>query len=66
MISENLPIRAEYFINVLDSPQALEKEVDKCDGYIGIFHKKWGFVPEKDNPNKLSVTAIEYERAKNL
>ena len=42
----------------------IEKLVDNCDGYIGVSHNKWGFVPEKNNPEKLSVTAIEYEKAK--
>ncbi|MGC2668604.1 MAG: DUF4062 domain-containing protein, partial [Candidatus Nitrosopolaris sp.] len=65
MKSENVPIMAEYMINVLDRPRgALEKKVDGCDGYLGVFHKKWGWVPENDNPSKLSVTALEYERAK--
>jgi hypothetical protein len=65
MRSENIPVMAEYKYNVLDPPRvALVKEIDKCDGFIGVFHKRWGQVPEKDNPDKLSVTAIEYERAK--
>jgi hypothetical protein len=65
MRSENVPVMAEYMINVLDRPRgALEKKVDGCDGYIGVFHKRWGYVPEKDNPDKLSISAIEYERAK--
>jgi hypothetical protein len=65
MKSENVPIMAEYMINVLDRPRgALEKKVEGCNGYIGIFHKRWGYVPEKDNPDKLSISAIEYERAK--
>jgi hypothetical protein len=59
------PIMAEYTIDVIHSPrEALEKLIDNCDAYIGVFHKKWGFVPEKNNPEKLSVTAIEYEKAK--
>lgn len=36
------------------------------DGFIGVFHKRWGYIPKKDNPEQLSVTAIEYERAKNM
>ena len=42
MRSENMPIIAEHMINVLDTPRkALEKKVDECDGYIGVFHKRW-------------------------
>ncbi|MFY9868338.1 MAG: DUF4062 domain-containing protein [Candidatus Nitrosopolaris sp.] len=56
MRNQNVPIMAEYMVNVLDPPRgALEKTVDGCDGYIGVFHKKWGYVPEKDNPDKLSI-----------
>jgi hypothetical protein len=65
MKSQNIPIMAEYVFNVTDKPrEALEKEFNKCDGYIGIFHKRWGYVPETENPDKLSITAIEYGWAK--
>lgn len=65
MRSRNVPIMAEYTIDVIYTPrEAIEKLVDNCDGYIGVSHNKWGFVPEKNNPEKLSVTAIEYEKAK--
>jgi hypothetical protein len=64
-LSQNFPIIAERVINVIDSPRGtLEKLVDECDGYIGVFHRRWGYVPEEVNPNKLSIAAIEYERAK--
>jgi hypothetical protein len=43
---------------------SLEKKIDECDGYIRVFPKKWGQVPKKDNAGNLSVTAIEFERAK--
>jgi Domain of unknown function (DUF4062) len=59
MKTENVAFLAEYFMDVHDFPRvALEKKVDECDGYIGIFHKKWGSVPKKDNPEQLSATAI--------
>src|SRR5712691_2349248 len=66
MRSQNVPIMGEYTIDVIYTPprEAIEKLFDNCDAYIGVFHKKWGFVPEKNNPEKLSVTAIEYEKAK--
>jgi hypothetical protein len=55
----------EYTIDVIHTPrEAIEKLVDNYDDYIGVFYKKWGFVPEKNNLEKLSVTAIEYEKAK--
>jgi hypothetical protein len=63
--TENIPILAENMIPVDKSPkEAIEAELDGCDCYIGIFYKKWGSIPKKDNPEKLSVTAMEYKRAK--
>lgn len=41
-----------------------KKEFDKCDGYIGILHKRCGYIPDKENPEELSITAIEYGWAK--
>jgi hypothetical protein len=65
MRSQYIPIMAEFVFNVRDNPkETLEKEFDKCDGYIGVFHKRWGYVPENDNPERLSITAIEYTWAK--
>jgi Domain of unknown function (DUF4062) len=45
MKSENIPM-AENMIDVINTPRkALEKKIDERDGYICIFHKKWGYVP---------------------
>ena len=39
-------------------------DVARCDIYIGIFAFRYGFVPDhKDNPNKLSITELEYRKA---
>jgi len=65
--SENLPIMSENIIDVKKTPRkVIEEKIKECNGYIGIFHKKWGYVPENDNPELLSITAIEYEMAKTL
>jgi tetratricopeptide (TPR) repeat protein len=42
------------------------KDVASCDIYIGIFAWRYGFIPddEKDNPNRLSITELEYRKAK--
>jgi hypothetical protein len=38
--SENVPIMAENFVNVTNSPRyVIESKVDECDAYIGIFDK---------------------------
>ncbi|MGQ0794834.1 MAG: DUF4062 domain-containing protein [Nitrosopumilaceae archaeon] len=63
--SENTPIYAENIVETnKPSKKVIENAVRRCDCYIGIFHKRWGWVPPKNNPDKLSVTAIEYETAK--
>ena len=63
--SENVPIMAENFVETGKTPkETIESKIDECDGYIGIFDQKWGSIPQKNNPTKLSVTAIEYERAR--
>ncbi|GIU71488.1 MAG: hypothetical protein KatS3mg003_0967 [Candidatus Nitrosocaldaceae archaeon] len=59
------PILAEDHIDFKNNPKkAIEDMVDRSDAYIGIFDKRWGSVPEIDNPDGLSVTAIEYYRAR--
>jgi hypothetical protein len=63
--TENVPVMAENMMPVDRSPkEAIEARLDECDCYIGIFHKRWGSIPRKDNPEELSATAIEYKRAK--
>ena len=41
-------------------------DVASCDIYIGIFAWRYGFIPldEKDNPENLSITELEYRKAK--
>lgn len=40
--------------------------VDKADIYVGIFGLRYGHIPKDDdrNPNQLSITELEYRRAK--
>jgi GTPase SAR1 family protein len=42
------------------------RDVAECDLYVGIFAWRYGFVPETDNPEKLSVTEREYRLAVEL
>ena len=37
--------------------------VDQADVYIGIFAHRYGFVPDYDNPDGISITEMEYKRA---
>ena len=41
-------------------------DVASCNIYIGIFAWRYGFIPldEKDNPENLSITELEYRKAK--
>jgi hypothetical protein len=42
------------------------EDVASCNIYIGIFAWRYGFIPvdEKDNPEGLSITELEYRKAK--
>jgi hypothetical protein len=37
--------------------------VDQADIYIGIYARRYGWVPDFDNPGKISITEIEFSRA---
>ncbi len=54
---EHLPARDASGIKV-----SLEM-VDKADIYIGIYAWRYGWVPEFDNPGKISITEMEFNRA---
>ena len=60
-------IAVEDYVAQYQRPlQACLEDVAYCDIYIGIFAWRYGFIPEdkKDNPNKLSITELEYRKAK--
>lgn len=54
---EQLPARDATGIQV-----SLEM-VDKADIYIGIYAWRYGWVPDFDNPGKISITEMEFNRA---
>jgi tetratricopeptide (TPR) repeat protein len=39
------------------------KMVDEADIYVGIFAHRYGYVPKENNPRRISVTEMEYDRA---
>ena len=44
-----------------DRPKAAcESDASNCDIYVGIFAWKYGHVPKEDNPEKKSITELEY------
>jgi hypothetical protein len=38
-------------------------DVDTCDLYVLVLGHRYGFQPEKDNPERLSITRMEFRRA---
>ncbi|MFM9881997.1 MAG: DUF4062 domain-containing protein [Burkholderiales bacterium] len=52
-----------------ESSRPLDKclrDVANCDAYVGIFGWRYGFVPKDGNPEALSITELEYRKAKEL
>lgn len=59
------PVFAEIWPAHDDPPiDICKRKVQSCHIYIGIFDKEWGDIPQKDNPENLSITAMEYYWAK--
>ncbi len=65
-MSNNLPRLAELFLSQTSPRKTIEDEISKSDCYIGIFHERWGYVPSENNPENLSVTALEFQKAREL
>lgn len=43
---------------------ACESDVAKADYYVGIFAWRYGYVPEDNNPERRSITELEYPRGR--
>jgi hypothetical protein len=54
---EHLPARDA------DAVRVSMEMVDKADIYIGIYAMRYGWVPKLDNPEKISITEMEFNRA---
>src|SRR5262249_658755 len=39
------------------------KDVATCDVYVGIFARRYGYIPPKKNPQHLSITEREFRKA---
>jgi Domain of unknown function (DUF4062)/NACHT domain len=60
-------VAMEYYVAEDEGPvDRCLADVAACDLYIGVFAWRYGFVPEENNPKKLSVTELEYQHAKKL
>jgi tetratricopeptide (TPR) repeat protein len=38
-------------------------DVEACDLYVGIFAHRYGYIPERGNPDRRSITELEYRHA---
>lgn len=64
--------KIDYKVHCMEDYVATdERNVDKCcahssecDIYIGIFARRYGYIPGKDNPRGLSITEMEYRAAR--
>lgn len=62
---------ADYEVVMMEETVARDQRVEfacqgdvlQCDVYVGVFAWRYGYVPDEDNPRKLSVTEMEYEAA---
>jgi tetratricopeptide (TPR) repeat protein len=54
---------------VADDQRPLGKcldDVAACDLYLGIFAHRYGYIPERENPDERSITELEYRHAEAL
>jgi tetratricopeptide (TPR) repeat protein len=59
-----LPVMMEHL--TAGDADAAEKSlamVDGADIYMGVFAYRYGYVPEANNPGRISITEMEYDRA---
>lgn len=42
------------------------RDVASCDAYVGIIGWRYGYIPDEGNPEGLSITELEYRKAKAL
>lgn len=41
-------------------------DVAECEVYVGIFAHRYGYIPPKDNPQRKSITELEYRKASEM
>ena len=58
------PLRMEDLpANSDEAAKASLKMVEDADVYIGVFANRYGYIPKTNNPDQVSVTEMEYNRA---
>ena len=71
MVAQSLRKMKQIVISMEHYTASDERPLDKCladvaecDIYVGIFAFRYGFVPDRGNPNNLSITQLEYQQAR--
>ena len=49
---------------IKDHLQKCLEDVALSNIYVGIFALRYGYIPKEDNPDYLSITELEYRKAK--
>ncbi|MFC2145764.1 DUF4062 domain-containing protein [Acidobacteriota bacterium] len=58
------PLAMEFFMaNPGEPKKVCDKEIKKCDVFVGIYAHRYGFIPDSETK---SITQLEYELAKDL
>jgi tetratricopeptide (TPR) repeat protein len=59
-----LPVMTEDLLpSAADAISTSLALVDEAEIYLGLFAYRYGYVPQKGNPRKISLTEMEYDRA---
>jgi tetratricopeptide (TPR) repeat protein len=64
-------LRQGMFPTMMEHLPAIDKEaisaslklVDEADIYVGVFAHRYGYVPQENNPQQISITEMEYNHA---
>src|ERR1043165_8104325 len=67
----NACLRQGMFPDLMENLPASDSEaitvslalVDEADIYVGVFAHRYGYVPKENNPQQISITEMEYNRA---
>jgi hypothetical protein len=60
-------VAMEYYVAGHERPvERCLADVSECDLYVGLFAWRYGYVPDKENPERLSITEMEYRQARRL
>jgi hypothetical protein len=53
----------DYPARAMHTKAACQSDVAECNIYLGIFAWRYGYIPDDDNPERKSITELEYEAA---